>query len=67
MTNTVFLAGAEDVRRAGSEMQSAASDIRYSAGSFDNTIHEFKRFMNEWLDRFEQIIGDMKNEASRIQ
>ena len=58
MPEYIHLIGAEDVRRAGSQMQSAASDMRRTASSFEDSLHRHRLFMDEWLGRLETVLTD---------
>lgn len=53
---TVQLIGAEDVRSAGYTMQHAADAMKQAANSFDDTLERHRRWMDEWLSRFETAI-----------
>ena len=59
MDKFVHLIGAEDVKNAGHNMQSAAESMRYTASHFQEAFQMHERFMTEWLDRFERIVEEM--------
>jgi len=54
--NTVHLSGAEDVRSAGCAMQHAGEAMQQAADSFDDALERNRRWMEEWLSRFEAAI-----------
>ena len=54
----VTLLGTEDVARAGSNMCSAASEMSRAVSSMDESLRNHQRFMDDWLVRFEEIMGD---------
>ena len=56
MSNTMHLIGAEDVRRAGSAIASAAEDMRLAASSMDEVLHRHQLFMTQWLSDFAAIM-----------
>ena len=58
MTEYIHLIGTEDVRAAGSRMQSAAQDMRSAAGSFEDTLHRQRMFLDDWLNRLENILQE---------
>jgi len=53
MSEYIHLLGAEDVQRAGSAMRGAATDIQRAVSSLDDILFRYQRFMDDWLDRFE--------------
>jgi hypothetical protein len=57
----IYLVGSEDVSRGGSNMASAAQDILRAANNIDSTFYQYRDFMNDWLNRFEQVLKDNKN------
>lgn len=56
MDSYVTLLGAEDVRRAASNMQSAAEQISRAASNIEGSLERHHRFMDEWLQRFEEAL-----------
>lgn len=64
MSGSIHLSGSEDVARAGSQISSAAGDIRRAAGEFEDSLFRFKQFMDDWLTRFEIIVHEMKKEGN---
>jgi len=56
MADYVTLMGAERVSNAGHEMSSAADFMQRAASSMDATMEMHIRRMNEWLDRFENLV-----------
>ena len=53
------LLGSDDVYKAGYMMQSAASDMRSAASTFDESLRLMKIFMEDWLQRFELIVKEV--------
>lgn len=58
--NTMHLVGAEDVRRAGSNMNEAAQNMRSAASHIDSAMQEHQRFMTDWLREFREIMEAKK-------
>lgn len=56
MSNYVTLMGAEDVRRAGHEMASAAQTMVGAASNIDSVLWRHQQFLEDWLIRLEQIM-----------
>ena len=56
MAEYVTLLGAEDVRRAGAEMQRAANDMRNAAGDMQQAVQRQQQVMDDWLARFESVV-----------
>lgn len=56
MAEYMHLVGAEDVSRAASTMSSAASEISGAARSIDWSMEQQRRFMDDWLQRFEEVV-----------
>jgi len=54
----VYLIGAEDIRRAGSLVSSAADTMQRAASIFDETMMQHRQYMDEWLNRFENILNE---------
>ena len=52
---SIVLLGAEDVRRASSQMASAATDMNHAASRFEDTIRRHEMFMDDWLNRLAEI------------
>lgn len=51
----INLLGAEDVRRAGSTISSAASDMMRAANIISEALQEHQRRMDDFLIRLEQL------------
>lgn len=51
--DAVHLVGAEDVRSAGQSMRHAAEDMRSAANTISEAMDQQRRFMDEWMTRFE--------------
>jgi DNA-binding SARP family transcriptional activator len=60
MSERVYLQGSEDVYRAASMTQSAASEMQQAARNIEGSLERQQRFMDEWLQKFEQILTDNK-------
>lgn len=58
MSEYIHLIGAEEVRRAGSSMRSAASDMIRAASTIDESLHRHQRFLDDWLMRLEAILQE---------
>ena len=52
----VYLVGAEDVQRAGNNIQGAAMEMSSAARTIYEALEAQQRFLNEWLERFEAAI-----------
>jgi Sec-independent protein translocase protein TatA len=63
MTEYIYLVGAEDVKNAGHNMQSAAGTMRQAASSIDCSLELQQRFLDEWLARFEAALREQHKEA----
>jgi len=59
MPDYMTLVGAEDVRSAANTMRNAAEEMRRAASTIDETFARHQRFMDDWLNRFEQVMKDM--------
>lgn len=55
----VTLLGAEQVQSAANTMSGAASEMRRAANSIDNSFETQRRFLDDWLTRFEAAIERM--------
>ena len=53
-----ILIGAEDVRAAASTIASAADGMRRAAGSIEESMEQHRRFMDDWLIRFEAVLKE---------
>ncbi len=60
MENYVTLMGAEKVSQAGSQMSSAAEEIKRAVGNFDHALFQHRQFLNDWLARFESVLQEHK-------
>jgi hypothetical protein len=58
MTGSVYLGGSEDVSRAGSQIRQAADQMQKAGDSIAYSSYDLKQFMNDWLDRFRQVLED---------
>lgn len=57
MTEYMHLVGAEDVRSAANTMRGAAETMSNAASNIGYTLEAHHRFMDDWLSRFEAIVG----------
>lgn len=53
---TMHLTGSEDVRRAASQMTSAAETMQHAARAIDHSLGQHQRFLDDWLFRFQQVL-----------
>ncbi len=60
MSDYITLLGSEGVEKAGYTMRSAAENMNRAATSIDSTLERFQRYMDEYLQRFEQILKEAK-------
>jgi hypothetical protein len=58
MAEYMHLVGAEDVSRAASTMRSAAETMSSAASSIDFANQQQRQFMDDWLQRFEQVLAE---------
>lgn len=69
---SIHLIGAEDVSRAGYTMRDAAREMRDAANIISGALEDQRRFMEDWLTRFEQamqppvINSDPKNDLTAV-
>lgn len=57
MRDHVTLLGAEDVSRAAGQMRSAADTFASAVGSHTWALEQHQRFMDDWLQRFQDVMG----------
>lgn len=57
MSSYVTLLGAEQVQSAARQMQSAADDMKQAARSMDHTFEQQRRFLDDWLMRFADLVN----------
>lgn len=53
MKDYVTLMGAEEVSRAGHNMQQAATEMSRAASNIDGALQRHQMFMEDWLQRYE--------------
>ena len=58
MSESMYLMGSEAVAHAGSQIQNAAEQMQRAGDSIANSSYDLKQFMNDWLDRFRQVLED---------
>lgn len=61
MTEHITLMGAEQVETAGYAMKQAASEMNRAVSSLDGVFEQQRRFMDDWLQRLEQILAKEKS------
>lgn len=62
--DSIHLIGAEDIRSAGYTMQHAADSMRQAASAIEDTFQQYRRFMDDWLSRFEAALEKAKDKTS---
>lgn len=62
---TIYLFGSEDVRAASGNIIHAASEMNRAAASINDTLETQRRYMEEWLGRFESAVADMGGAAGQ--
>ena len=60
MGEYVHLVGAEQVQSAGVSIGGAAEEMRQAAMIIDSAFERHRLFMDDWLQRFEQILSEHK-------
>jgi trehalose-6-phosphatase len=60
MTERVYLQGSEEVSSASHVIRRAAEEMKQAAGSIEGSLFEAKRFLDDWILRFEQAIVEDK-------
>lgn len=58
--NTVHLIGTEQVGNAGRRIEVAAENINRAVGNLDEVLQRHRLFLEDWLQKFEQILTDNK-------
>jgi gamma-glutamyl phosphate reductase len=53
---TIYLSGSEQVKQAGHMIQGASESFRTSIGHLAETLEIHRRWMEEWLERFENAV-----------
>lgn len=59
--DSIHLIGAEDVQRAGHHISVAAEQMGRAAGNIDESLERHRRFLDDWLQRFEQVLVEYKS------
>lgn len=59
MSNYVTLVGSDGVRSAGHRIASAASEMLRAGGNIDDALERHRRWMDDWLQRFEAAIDKL--------
>ncbi len=58
MADYVTLMGAEEVSRAASRMQDAASSMNGAASNLAYAFEQHQRFLDDWLTRLDGTLSD---------
>ena len=64
MSEYMYLVGAEDVRAAANTMAQAAGDMQRAANSINETMESQRRYLDEWIGRFESAVQDIGHAAA---
>ena len=64
MSEYTHLIGAEDVRSAANSIRQSADDMQRAALSISDTLEVQRRYMDEWISRFEIAIKEMNQPLS---
>lgn len=56
--DSIYLQGSEDVRAAGFVMREAAQEMKNAASSIEFSLQQHQRFMDDWLQRLEQVFTE---------
>ena len=54
----ITLMGAEEVSRAGHNMQAAGQSMNSAASNLGEVLQQHQRFMDDWLYRFEAALQE---------
>jgi len=57
MSEYMHLVGTEQVQSAGVSMRGAAEEMNRAAMQIDATMERHQRFMDDWLQRLEQVLA----------
>lgn len=60
MSEYMHLIGADDVRSAAGTMAQAARDMQRAAASISDALESQRRYMEEWIGRFESVVKELK-------
>jgi len=64
--DSMYLNGSEDVRRAGSAIQSAASDMQSAASNISSALERHQRSMDEFSNQAAALIETMDRLTSAM-
>lgn len=64
MAEYMHLVGAEQVQTAANTMRSAAEDMRRAASGMDDALERHRRFMDDWLQRFESALLSQEKDSA---
>lgn len=62
MSGYVYLQGSEDVSRASLVMRDAAQTMSNAAANIEDTFQRQSRFMDDWLERFQNVVRESNKE-----
>lgn len=58
---TIYLAGSSEVSSAGSNMRTAAEQMKQAASNIEYALTQHQRFLDDWLSRFEAVLTKENN------
>jgi hypothetical protein len=56
----MYLVGADDVSRAGSQMREAAAEMLRAAGNIAYALEAHQRWADDWLQRLQAILDSLR-------
>ena len=62
----ITLLGAEQVQDAANVMRKAAETFGSAVGSQHYNLEQHQRFMDDWLQRFQQVLEEAENARRKI-
>ncbi len=54
--DNVYLLGSDAVERGGNSIRNAADDMTRAAANIEGALERHQRFMDDWLDRYQQML-----------
>lgn len=57
----IQLVGAEQVQHAANSISQSAETMRRVAGEIESSLHQQRQFMDDWLNRFENVLIEDRN------
>ena len=64
MSEYIHLIGAEQLSRASHTMMEAAREMQRAAGSISDTLDGQRRYLEEWIGRFENAVKEMRESSN---